>query len=78
MKFKDIMMFLALRGRKVTMASRIAAMSFLVLLSVGILIAGAISGSPLLVFMGAIWTVMMIIALAILIFINIRRNRPRL
>ena len=77
MSLKDIMMIFAIRGRKVTMADRIAGVIFLLLCSLGVVLIGAIKGSLLLIILGGIPLIMGIIVLAILILYNLYRNRPR-
>jgi hypothetical protein len=72
------MMFAAMRrGHKPSMANRIAGMLFLLLCSIGVVILGIKSGYVEWVLIGLVWTLVNIIGVAILVFINILRNRPR-
>ena len=74
---KTILMLFAMnRGYKAPMALRIASLIFLLLCGCAIIYGGVKSGYGLWIGIGAYLTIVTMIALAIIIIINFRKNRP--
>jgi hypothetical protein len=69
--------FVLMNSREVSMSSRIAGVAFLLLCSVGVIIAGVATGLTILLLLGIVWTIIDAIVIAILIIINWRKNTPR-
>ncbi|GHU52498.1 hypothetical protein FACS1894132_02270 [Clostridia bacterium] len=77
MNLFDRIWFVWMNRRETSMSSRIAGMVFLLLCSIGVIIAGVITGLSILLLLGTIGTIIDTIVLAVLIVINWRKNTPR-
>ncbi|MCL2697585.1 MAG: hypothetical protein FWE74_05840 [Oscillospiraceae bacterium] len=75
---KNLITWMLLINRKeVSMASRIGAMFFLFLCAIVTIIIGATTGFALLVLIGIISAIIDGLVIAILVLVNILKNRPR-
>jgi predicted MFS family arabinose efflux permease len=75
---KTLMLWMAMnRGQKPHLGAGIAVSTLMLLCALGVIFYGVTSGYWQWMMIGGIWAALCAVTTAVLIFLNIRRNRPR-